>query len=214
MERRRALLDWAARSGAWIVEDDYQSEFVYEGRVHAPLASLERNGRVLHVGTFTNAVFPSLRLAYVVLPPQLVDVFAAVRGQLDDHTHGLAQAVLADFLDAGHFAAHLRRMRGVYEAQARCARPGLRARSAFGYAARSRGCGHERHAAVVPTRIRSGGRRRRVATRRPRVAVVAIRVTHARMARPAAGLCGARRSFDPRRRVASCARARQPVSAA
>ena len=119
IERRRALLDWAARTGAWIVEDDYQSEFVYEGRAHAPLASLERNGRVLHVGTFTNAVFPSLRLAYVVLPPQLVDVFAAVRGQLDDHTHGLAQAVLADFLDAGHFAAHLRRMRAVYEAQAR-----------------------------------------------------------------------------------------------
>ena len=117
MERRRALLDWAARSGAWIVEDDYQSEFVYEGRVHAPLASLERNGRVLHVGTFTNAVFPSLRLAYVVLPSQLVDVFAAVRGQLDDHTHGLGQAVLADFIDAGHFAAHLRRMRGVYEAR-------------------------------------------------------------------------------------------------
>jgi GntR family transcriptional regulator / MocR family aminotransferase len=117
MQRRLALLDWAARTGAWIVEDDYQSEFIYEGRAHAPLASLERNGRVLHVGTFTNAVFPSLRLAYVVLPPQLVDVFAAVRGQLDDHTHGLAQAVLADFLDAGHFAAHLRRMRAVYEAR-------------------------------------------------------------------------------------------------
>ena len=117
MERRHALLDWAARSGAWIVEDDYQSEFLYEGRAHAPLASLERNGRVLHVGTFTNAVFPSLRLAYVVVPAVLVDVFAAVRGQLDDHTHGLAQAVLADFIDGGHFAAHLRRMRSVYEAR-------------------------------------------------------------------------------------------------
>ena len=117
IERRRALLDWAARTGAWIVEDDYQSEFVYERRAHAPLATLDRDGRVLHVGTFTNAVFPSLRLAYVVLPPVLVDVFAAVRGQLDDHTHGLAQAVLADFLDAGHFAAHLRRMRAVYEAR-------------------------------------------------------------------------------------------------
>jgi GntR family transcriptional regulator / MocR family aminotransferase len=117
MERRRALLDWSARTGAWIVEDDYQSELHYGARAHAPLASLERNGRVLHVGTFTNAVFPSLRLAYVVLPPPLVEVFAAVRGQLDDHTHGLAQAVLADFLDAGHFAAHLRRMCAVYEAR-------------------------------------------------------------------------------------------------
>ena len=69
---------------------------------------------MLHIGTFTNAVFPSLRLAYVVLPMPLLEVFAAVRGQLDGHTHGLAQAMLADFIDGGHFAAHLRRMRGLY----------------------------------------------------------------------------------------------------
>ena len=112
--RRQALLDWAARRGAWIVEDDYQSEFFHEGRAPAALASFGTADRVLHVGTFTNAVFPSLRLAYVVLPSPLVDVFAAVRGQLDGHTHGLAQAVLADFIDGGHFAAHLRRMHGVY----------------------------------------------------------------------------------------------------
>src|SRR5688572_2821056 len=112
--RRQALLDWAGRRGAWIVEDDYQSEFFYEGHAPAPLASFGASDRVLHVGTFTNAVFPSLRLAYVVLPSPLVDVFAAVRGQLDGHTHGLAQAALADFIDGGHFAAHLRRMRGVY----------------------------------------------------------------------------------------------------
>jgi GntR family transcriptional regulator/MocR family aminotransferase len=112
--RRQALLDWAGARGAWIVEDDYQSEFFYEGRAPAALATFGSADRVLHIGTFTNAVFPSLRLAYVVLPSALVDVFAAVRGQLDGHTHGLAQAVLADFIDGGHFAAHLRRMRGVY----------------------------------------------------------------------------------------------------
>ena len=112
--RRQALLDWAAKRGAWIVEDDYQSEFFYDALPSAPLASFAASERVLHVGTFTNAVFPSLRLAYVVLPPALVDVFAAVRGQLDGHTHGLAQAALADFIEGGHFAAHLRRMRSVY----------------------------------------------------------------------------------------------------
>lgn len=112
--RRQALLDWAGKRGAWIVEDDYQSEFFYDGYAPAPLASFGASDRVLHLGTFTNAVFPSLRLAYVVLPVPLVDVFAAVRGQLDGHTHGLAQAALADFIDGGHFAAHLRRMRSVY----------------------------------------------------------------------------------------------------
>ena len=112
--RRQALLDWAAKRGAWIVEDDYQSEFFYDAHAPAALASFGASDRVLHVGTFTNAVFPSLRLAYVVLPPPLVDVFAAVRGQLDGHTHGLAQAALADFIDGGHFAAHLRRMRSLY----------------------------------------------------------------------------------------------------
>ena len=113
-DRRRALLEWSARSCAWIVEDDYQAEFTHASRVPAPLAALDRSGRVIHVGSLTNAIFPSLRLAYVVLPDALVDVFAAVRGQLDDHTHGHAQAVVADFIDAGHFAAHLRRMRSLY----------------------------------------------------------------------------------------------------
>ena len=211
MERRRALLDWAARTGAWIVEDDYQSEFVYEGRAHAPLASLERDGRVLHVGTFTNAVFPSLRLAYVVLPPQLVDVFAAVRGQLDDHTHGLAQAVLADFLDAGHFAAHLRRMRGVYEARRdalvrACARESSRRRDA-----RSRGRGHERRRCCCPRR----GSDRALAdaafaTRRSRVAVVAIRVAHAVRG---AACCWATRRSTKRRSATACPVLRRALSA-
>jgi GntR family transcriptional regulator/MocR family aminotransferase len=75
----------------------------------------DRAERVIHVGTFTNSVFPSLRLAYAVLPRALVPVFDAVRRQLDDHTHGFMQAVLADFIDGGHFTAHLRAMRALYQ---------------------------------------------------------------------------------------------------
>ncbi len=115
LARRMALLRFAERCGAWIVEDDYQSEFTYDTRPVTSLASLDRGGRVIHVGTFTNALFPSLRLAYAVLPVSLVPVFDAARRQLDDHTHGFMQAVLADFIDGGHFSRHLRAMRAVYQ---------------------------------------------------------------------------------------------------
>lgn len=114
LKRRLALLQWAERAGAWIVEDDYQAEFTHEGRALETLYSLDRGARVLHLGTFTNALFPSLRLSYLVIPPEMCAVFEAVRAQLDDHTHGIAQAVLADFIDDGHLATHLRRMRLLY----------------------------------------------------------------------------------------------------
>lgn len=117
LERRLALIRFAARSGAWIVEDDYQSEFTYEGRPLAAIHSLDRGERTIYIGTFTHAVFPSLRIAYLVLPRSLTPVFQAVRRQLDDHTHGFMQAVLADFIDSGHFAAHVRRMRARYHAR-------------------------------------------------------------------------------------------------
>lgn len=127
LKRRLALLRFAEESGAWIVEDDYQSEFNYEGRPLAAIHSLDRGRRTIYIGTFTNSVFPSLRIAYLVLPRSLVSVFRAVRRQLDDHTHGFMQAVLADFIDGGHFAAHVRRMRVLYHARrdalkAACAR--------------------------------------------------------------------------------------------
>jgi GntR family transcriptional regulator/MocR family aminotransferase len=117
LERRLALVREAERSGAWILEDDYQSEFTYSGRPVAPTASLDRFERTLYLGTFSNAVFPSLRLAYLVLPRRLVAVFEAVRRQLDDHTHGFMQAVLADFIEGGHFVTHLRAMRAVYQSR-------------------------------------------------------------------------------------------------
>ncbi|MEO5693995.1 MAG: PLP-dependent aminotransferase family protein [Usitatibacter sp.] len=114
LTRRLALLQWAESSGAWIVEDDYQGEFSYEGRAPETLHSLDRGARVLHIGTFTNALFPSLRLAYLVIPPAMCAVFEAARAQLDDHSHGIFQAVLADFIDEGYLATHLRRMRLLY----------------------------------------------------------------------------------------------------
>jgi len=114
LPRRLSLLRVAEQSRAWIVEDDHQAEFVWSGRPAASLFSLDRGARTLYVGTFSHTIFPSLRIAYVVLPPALVDVFHAIRRQLDDHTHGPMQAVLADFIAGGHFAAHLRRMRALY----------------------------------------------------------------------------------------------------
>ena len=114
LARRAALLDHAGRCGAWIVEDDYVHEFAYGVPPLTALCSLDRSERVLYVGSFTSTLFPSLRLAYLRVPRMLVEAFVAVRSQLDDHTHGLDQAVLADFMDAGHFAGHVRRMRGIY----------------------------------------------------------------------------------------------------
>lgn len=117
LARRLALLRVAEQSRAWIVEDDHQVEFAWSGRPAAPVFSLDRGARTLYAGTFSHTIFPSLRLAYVVLPHTLVDVFHAVRRQLDDHTHGYMQAVLADFIVGGHFSAHLRRMRTLYAAR-------------------------------------------------------------------------------------------------
>lgn len=122
MRRRLALLDWARRAGAWIVEDDYDGEFRYVGR---PLASLqgldaERSGlpgRVLYVGTFSKTLFPSLRIGYVIVPDALVDIFAAAKAAADRHTATVDQAVLADFIEEGHYARHVRRMRLVYAAR-------------------------------------------------------------------------------------------------
>ncbi len=114
LDRRLDLLDWAARSGAWILEDDYDSEFRYTGRPLASLQGLDRAERVLYVGTFTKVLYPSLRLAYLVVPPALFPAFLAARSFIDRHSPTLPQAVVADFLDGGHFSSHLRKMRALY----------------------------------------------------------------------------------------------------
>lgn len=114
LPRRLALLEWARQADAWVVEDDYDSEFRYGGRPLAALQGLDRDGRVIYVGTFSKALFPSLRLGYLVLPPDLVDAFIAARAVLDRQTPTLSQAVVADFMEEGHFQRHIRRMRTVY----------------------------------------------------------------------------------------------------
>ncbi len=114
LERRLALLDWASRRESWILEDDYDSEFRFVGRPLPALQGLDGDDRVIYVGTFAKVVFPSIRLAYLVLPPDLADAFRAVRTFADRHSPTLPQAVLAEFFRRGHFTAHLRRMRALY----------------------------------------------------------------------------------------------------
>jgi GntR family transcriptional regulator/MocR family aminotransferase len=112
--RRLQLLEWARESGAWILEDDYDSEYRYESLPVAALQGLDRDARVIYIGTFSKVLFPALRLGYLALPADLVARFAAVRETADNFPATLYQAVLADFIAEGHFARHLRKMRQLY----------------------------------------------------------------------------------------------------
>lgn len=112
--RRLALLEWARSSGALLFEDDHDSEYRYAGRPLPALQGSASHGQVLFAGSFSKVLFPSLRLGYVVLPDDLVDRFAAMQSVTHRHAPLLEQAVLADFITAGHFGRHIRRMREVY----------------------------------------------------------------------------------------------------
>jgi GntR family transcriptional regulator / MocR family aminotransferase len=114
LSRRLALVDTARRSDAYIIEDDYDSEFKYDARPVPAMQGLDEAGRVLYAGTFSKVLFPALRLAYLVVPPALVRGFVAARAAHDGHPARLSQLVTADFIEEGHFAAHLRRMRRLY----------------------------------------------------------------------------------------------------
>jgi GntR family transcriptional regulator/MocR family aminotransferase len=117
MARRLELLAWARESGAWIVEDDYTSEFRYGGRPLASLQGLDEVERVIYIGTLNKALFPGLRLGYAVVPPSLVRAFVTARYLMDRQPSSLCQAVVAAFMEEGHFAAHIRRMREMYRNQ-------------------------------------------------------------------------------------------------
>jgi GntR family transcriptional regulator/MocR family aminotransferase len=112
--RRLELLDWAERSRAWILEDDYDSEYRYENMPISSLQGLDPNGRVIYLGTFSKVLFPSLRLGYIVIPHELVPRFQAVRVAMDISPPTFPQAVLADFIGEDHFSRHIRRMRSLY----------------------------------------------------------------------------------------------------
>jgi GntR family transcriptional regulator/MocR family aminotransferase len=116
LSRRLALLNWAASSNSWIIEDDYDSEFRYAGRPLASLQGLDEKaaGSVIYVGTFSLTIFPALRLGYMVVPENLIDAFAAARSLADSHSPSIDQAVLTDFIEEGHFARHIRKMRALY----------------------------------------------------------------------------------------------------
>jgi GntR family transcriptional regulator/MocR family aminotransferase len=111
LERRLALLDWAKRTHAFVVEDDYDSEYRFEGHPILAIKGLDRAGRVIYIGTFSKLLFPALRLGYLVLPPELVSAFAAAKFLADRHAPTLEQAVLAEFIADGHFDRLLRRLR-------------------------------------------------------------------------------------------------------
>jgi GntR family transcriptional regulator / MocR family aminotransferase len=115
--RRRQLLEYAAVHGVWIVEDDYDSEFRSGARPLPALQGLDEHGRVIYLGTFSKTLFPALRIAYLVLPPDLVEGFARALNELYREGQTLQQAVLARFLADGHYASHIRRMRAVYAAR-------------------------------------------------------------------------------------------------
>lgn len=118
--RRLQLLDWAESAGAWIIEDDYDSEYRYGSMPIASLQGLDHHSRVIYIGTFSKTLFPALRLGYVVVPPDLLPSFVAVRHAIDISPPHFFQAVLNDFMREGHYARHIRRMRQLY-AQRRAA---------------------------------------------------------------------------------------------
>ncbi len=114
LSRRLKLLEWVAKSGAMILEDDYDSEFRYVGRPVPALQGLDHHGMVLFTGSFSKVLFPSLRLGYLVVPLDMVESVSAMISIINRHAPLLEQSVLCDFMTEGHFGRHLRRMRQVY----------------------------------------------------------------------------------------------------
>ena len=114
LARRLELLDWAARRGTWIFEDDYDSEYRYESRPIPALQGLDQEGRVIYVGTLSKVLFPAIRFGYMIVPEDLVQPFVAARALTDLSSPQVEQAALAEFISEGHLASHIRRMRSLY----------------------------------------------------------------------------------------------------
>jgi GntR family transcriptional regulator/MocR family aminotransferase len=127
LPRRLALLDWAARNNAWIIEDDYDGEYRYVSRPLPALKSLDRDGRVLYAGTFSKVLFPSLRLAYLVVPESQVERFEQITQALAGGSPELTQAIVTAFITEGHFARHIQRMRKLYAERREATAAGLEA---------------------------------------------------------------------------------------
>ncbi|WP_110973301.1 MocR-like pyridoxine biosynthesis transcription factor PdxR [Pseudomonas huaxiensis] len=117
LERRLELINWAAEHHRWIIEDDYDSEFHYDGLPTACVQGLDPYRRTVYLGTFSKTLFPGLRMGYMVLPPELVEVFTRARSIMDGHTPQLLQLTVARFMEDGHYNAHIRAMRKLYRAR-------------------------------------------------------------------------------------------------
>ncbi len=115
LERRLHLLRWAEQVNGWIIEDDYDSEFRYQGAPLTALQGLDNHQRVIYSGTLSRIMFPGIRLGYLIVPPSLVELFQQARRYLDGGTSVVAQAALSEFMSRGYFASHLRRMRKLYQ---------------------------------------------------------------------------------------------------
>jgi GntR family transcriptional regulator / MocR family aminotransferase len=114
LPRRQALLAWASAARAWIVEDDYDGEYRYVGKPLAALQQLDRDGRVLYAGTFSKVLFPAIRLAYLVVPAALAELFAATAATCMSGPPALLQSIVTDFITGGHFVRHIQKMRKLY----------------------------------------------------------------------------------------------------
>jgi GntR family transcriptional regulator/MocR family aminotransferase len=167
--RRLQLLDWARRRGAWVLEDDYDSEYRYDTQPLASLQGLDDDERVLYVGTFSKVLFPALRVGYLVLPRDLVARFRRFRDAMDLFPAPLYQAVLAEWIRDGHFARHLRRMRAIYAERRRALESALAGE--LGPAARIVGDRAGMHLVVM---LPTGARDREIAERAARRGISAI----------------------------------------
>jgi GntR family transcriptional regulator / MocR family aminotransferase len=125
LPRRLALLDWAVRNNAWIIEDDYDGEYRYVSRPLPALKSLDRDGRVLYSGTFSKVLFPSIRLAYLVVPEAQVERFEEITQALAAGSPELTQDIVTAFITEGHFARHIQRMRKLYAERREATAAGL-----------------------------------------------------------------------------------------
>ncbi|MEW4489509.1 PLP-dependent aminotransferase family protein [Thalassoglobus sp. JC818] len=125
LNRRLELLARAQESKSWVVEDDYNGEFRYNGRPHRSLTSLDPTGRTIYMGTFSKVLFPSIRMAFLVVPPALAEAFAMAKWLQDRGTSPLPQMVLHRFIETGNFVKHLRRMRTLYAERQRFLFEGL-----------------------------------------------------------------------------------------
>lgn len=114
MRRKAELLAWACREQSWIIEDDHDSEFCFDGRLAPTISNLDRIGRTFYLGTFSKTVHPALRLAFVIVPAQQTETFNRIANHIMDGSPLHVQKVLADFMIEGHFAKHLKKMRSLY----------------------------------------------------------------------------------------------------